>query len=162
GGYGPIYAESDRIWVAPAVGGLYWLQNDRLHPVTAAGVGKDIVYSISGGGGDVWIGQQHGGLTRLRVKGDDVSGETFSQAQGLSQNNVYAVERSRDGSVWAGTLSGGLSLFRNGTFKTFTTADGLASNTVSAIVQGADGTMWFATPNGLSARSNDTWRRYAV
>src|SRR5262249_10469931 len=23
GGYGPIYAESDRIWVAPAVGGLY-------------------------------------------------------------------------------------------------------------------------------------------
>ena len=64
-------------------------------------------------------------------------------AQGLAQNSVYSVNQNRDGSVWAGTLSGGVSQLRNGTFKTYTTTSGLASNTIDAIVEGADGTMRF-------------------
>src|SRR6202012_4188699 len=47
---GPIYADEDgRIWFAPVTGGLYWLKDGAIHNVTAAGLDKDVVYSISGG-----------------------------------------------------------------------------------------------------------------
>ena len=71
---------------------------------------------------------------------------------------MYAVHRARDGAVWAGTLSGGASRFKDGAFTTYDTANGLASNTVASILESADGTMWFATPNGVSALSRGGWR----
>ena len=160
--YGPVYVDSDRTWVAPADGGLYWMRGDQVRAVKLAGLDRDIVYSISGGAGDVWLGRQRGGLTRLRAERDSFSAQNFTPADGLAQNTVYAVHRSRDGSVWAGTLSGGVSRFKNGAFTTFTTADGLASNTVNAVVEAADGTIWLATPNGVNARSSGGWRRYSV
>jgi streptogramin lyase/anti-sigma regulatory factor (Ser/Thr protein kinase) len=73
---------------------------------------------------------------------------------------VYAVHQNRDGTVWAGTLSGGLSRLKNGVFTTLTTANGLVSNTITSIIEAADGTMWFGTPNGVNALSNGRWRAY--
>src|SRR5262249_4719953 len=130
--------------------------------VQADGLGKDVIYSLDGNGTDVWIGRQRGGLTHLRAQGNAFNSETFTQRDGLAQDYVYSVHRDRDGGVWAGTLSGGVSRLKNGTFTTFTASDGLASNTVSAILEAADGTMWFATPNGASVRSPDRWRHYST
>jgi signal transduction histidine kinase len=72
------------------------------------------------------------------------------------------VHQSRDGAVWAGTLSGGVSRFADGRFTTYTAANGLASNSVTAIVEGADATMWFGTSNGLSSLSKGAWKTYHV
>jgi signal transduction histidine kinase len=71
------------------------------------------------------------------------------------------VHRNADGTVWAGTLNGGVSRIGGGKITTYTAANGLASNTVSAIEQGAGGTMWFATANGLSSFENDRWQVYS-
>lgn len=158
---GPLYVDdANRTWFAAADGGLFWLKGTQTEPVTIAGLGKDVIYSIAGGKGELWIGRQRGGLTRLRDKGRAFTVETYTQAAGLAQNSVYAVYWSRDGTVWAGTLSGGVSSFKNGKFITYTTANGLASNTVTAILESSDGTMWFATPNGLNALSQGGWRIY--
>jgi ligand-binding sensor domain-containing protein/signal transduction histidine kinase len=161
---GPIHIDAEeRTWFAPSDGGLYWMKGGQSGRVTNAGLGKDVVYSISGGKEELWIGRQRGGLTRLLYSGGNegsFSAETYTQAEGLAQNSVYAVYQSRDGSVWAGTLSGGVSRFRDGRFTTYTTANGLPSNTVASIAESAGGTTWFATPNGLSALSNDRWRTY--
>ena len=157
---GPLYADTDnRTWFAPSDGGLFWIKGDQIRQ-TSAGLGKDVVYSIAGGPGELWIGRQRGGLTHLITKGDSFTATTYTQADGLAQNSVYAVHRNRDGTVWAGTLSGGASRFTNGRFTTYTTTNGLASNTVGAIEEGSDGTMWFATPNGLNALANGRWRIY--
>jgi PAS domain S-box-containing protein len=64
--------------------------------------------------------------------------------------------------VWAGTLNGGVSKFKDGHFTTYTTTNGLASNTVSSILETRDGAMWFATPSGLSSFSNGRWRTYTT
>jgi PAS domain S-box-containing protein len=64
--------------------------------------------------------------------------------------------------VWAGTLNGGVSKFKDGHFTTYTTSNGLASNTVSSILETRDGAIWFATPGGLSSFSNDRWRTYTT
>jgi ligand-binding sensor domain-containing protein/signal transduction histidine kinase len=158
---GPIFVDSDnRTWFAPLDGGLYWLKQGHVGVVTNSGLRHDVVYSITGGKRELWIGRQSGGLTYLRDEGNSFTAETYTQADGLAQNSVYAVHQNRDGTVWAGTLSAGVSNFRNGKFTTYTTADGLASNTIASIAEASDGTMWFGTPNGLSAFSKGKWRSY--
>jgi signal transduction histidine kinase/ligand-binding sensor domain-containing protein len=158
---GPVYADpSGRTWFGPSTGGLYWLKGVQRRQVTEAGLGRDVVYSIDGAPGELWIGRQRGGLTHLRYDGQSWTAESFTAANGLADGAVYSVHRSRDGTVWTGTLNGGVSRVRGGRVTTYTIAAGLPSNTVSAIEESADGTMWFATPNGLSAFAQDRWRVY--
>ena len=149
-----------RTWFAPMQGGLYWLREGQVGKVSNAGLDGDVIYSIAGHRDELWIGRQRGGLTHLRENGASFTSESYSQKDGLAQNAVYAVHQNRDGSVWAGTLSAGVSNFRNGKFTTYTTQNGLASNTIASIAEGSDGTMWFGTPNGLNAFSNGQWRVY--
>ena len=159
---GPVYVDPEgRTWLAPAQGGLYVLQNGRVQPVTSIPP-NEVVYSISGGADEVWAGRQRGGLTRLQFRNGAIASQSYTEANGLAQNSVYAVYESRDGSVWAGTLNGGVSKFKDGHFTTYTTTNGLASNTVSSILETRDGAMWFATPSGLSSFSNGQWRTYTA
>jgi signal transduction histidine kinase/ligand-binding sensor domain-containing protein len=156
---GPIYVDFEgRTWFAPLSGGLYSLMGGRVGRVAIDGLDRDIVYSISGGGGEVWIGRQSGGLTVLKENGDSFVARTYTQANGLAQNSVYAVHRNQDGTVWAGTVSAGVSRFKDGKFTNYSIFDGLKSNAINSIVEGHDGTMWFATPNGLTSFKNERWR----
>ena len=79
---------------------------------------------------------------------------SVTRADGLAQDSVYSLYVTRDRTIWAGTLSAGVSMLRDDQFTNFTVANGLASNTVVSILEGSDGTMWFATPSGLSALSS--------
>jgi signal transduction histidine kinase/ligand-binding sensor domain-containing protein len=155
---GPVYVDPEgRTWFAPLSGGLYRLKDGRIGRITIAGLDNDIVYSISGGNGEVWIGRQRGGLTMLTQNGDSFVARTYTQADGLAQNSVYSVHQNRDGTVWAGTVSAGVSRLTNGKFTNYSVADGLASNSVNSIVEGHDGAMWFATPSGLSSFADGHW-----
>jgi len=157
---GPVYVDPEgRTWFGPAQGGLYILQNGRVQPVTSI-PSNEVVYSIDGRADVVWVGRQRGGLTRLQFRNGAITSQSDTEANGLAQNSAYAVYESRDGSVWAGTLNGGVSKFKDGRFTTYTTSNGLASNTVSSILETRDGAMWFATPGGLSSFSNGQWRTY--
>ncbi|WP_353062585.1 two-component regulator propeller domain-containing protein [Tunturibacter psychrotolerans] len=159
---GPVYVDPEgRTWLAPAHGGLYVLQNGQAQPVTSI-PRNEVVYSISGRADEVWSGRQLGGLTRLQFRNGAIASQSYTEANGLAQNSAYAVYESRDGSVWTGTLNGGVSKFKDGHFTTYTTTNGLASNTVSSILETRDGAMWFATPAGLSSFSNGQWRTYTT
>ena len=155
---GPLHAEGDgALWFAPMHGGLWSLRDGRSERVGVAGLANDVVFSIARGKEGLWLGRRSGGLTLLRAAS---LGRTYTTSHGLAENSVYSVYESRDGSVWAGTLSGGVSRLDHGRFTTYTSMIGLASNTVTSIAQGADGTMWFATPNGLTAFKDGTWRTF--
>lgn len=160
---GPVYADAqNRTWFAPVEGGLYWLGREKTGQVTVGGLAGDVVYSIAGRGEELWLGPQHGGLTVVHSAASSPTSKTYTQADGLAENSVYAVHQNRDGTVWAGTLTGGASKLQAGRFTTYTTASGLASNTVSSILEAADGSMWFATPNGLSVFSGARWQTYTT
>jgi signal transduction histidine kinase len=160
---GPVFVdEAGRTWFAPADGGLYWMQNGVTTQVRAGGLDRDVVYSITGDSNEMWVGTQRGGLLRLRVADTGVTATRLTQADGLPQDNIYAVFRARDGAMWAGTLSGGVSRMKDGAFTTYDTLKGLSSNTVTSIAETGDGTMWFATPNGVSALSRGGFRRYST
>lgn len=158
-GNGPVFADSDgRAWFAPISGGLYWLNGGRIGRVTIAGLENDVVYSISGGNGEIWLGRQRGGLTVLTRNGESFAARTYTEADGLAQNSVFSVHRNRDGTVWAATVNAGVSVLSKGKFTTYTTKDGLASDAVKSIAEGYDGTMWFGTGSGLTSLSNGVWK----
>jgi ligand-binding sensor domain-containing protein/signal transduction histidine kinase len=158
---GPVYVDEEgRTWFAPASGGLYWLKDGHKGQVTDAGLGDDIVYSISGGGGELWLGRQQGGLTELTKKGASFVARTYTRANGLAQNSVFTVHRNRDGSVWAGTVSAGVSVLRRGKFTNYSAANGLESNAIFSIVEGHDGTMWVASPSGLACFADGNWKNF--
>jgi ligand-binding sensor domain-containing protein/signal transduction histidine kinase len=158
---GPVYVDSrGRTWFAPVDGGLHWLKDGLIEGVSAAGLDADVVYSIAGSGDELWAGRQRGGLTRLHISNGVFETKTYTHADGLAQDSVFAVYQNRDGSIWAGTLSGGVSELKDGEFTTYTTANGLPSNTLTAMTEGADGTMWFATPVGLTSMLNGQWQNY--
>ena len=160
---GPVYVDEEgRTWFAPLTGGLYWKKGAQIGRVTEAGLAKDVVYSIAGHGDEVWLGREHGGLTLLHRSGSSLTTKTYTQADGLAQDGIYAVHLSRDGTVWAASLSNGVSALKNGRFTNYTTAEGLPSDTVTSIAESRDGAMWFATPNGLSMLSGGRWRAFTA
>ena len=162
GQIGSIYVDpAGRTWLAPSRGGLHVLEAGRVQSVSAI-PSDEVVYSIAGKANTTWVGRQRGGLTQLRSRGGAIASKTYKAANGLAHNSVYAVYVSRDDALWAGTLNGGVSKFKDGVFTTYTTTHGLASNTVSSILETRDGAMWFATPNGLSSLSNGKWKTYSA
>ena len=159
---GPLFVDTKgRAWVGALDGGLISIQGEEVTRIATPGLPKDVIYSIDGAPGAVWIGTQRSGLACLRIEDEPINVKIYRQADGLAQDSVFAVHCARDGSVWAGTVNSGVSRLSGGKFITYTTANGLASNTVSDIEESADGTIWFATPNGLSAFSNGVWKSLA-
>ena len=163
---GALYVDSTlKTWFAPLTGGLFWLKGNSAGNLTNDKLDNDVIYSITGGKNDLWIGRQRGGLTHLRFESGAAAmpnHRTYTTADGLAQNSVYTVFQSSDDAIWAGTLSGGASHLKDGKFTTYTTADGLAANAVNAIAETADGTIWFATSGGLSSLSKNAWRSYTT
>jgi len=160
---GPVYVDQrERVWFAPFKGGLHWLNSERSGSVSNDRLSQDVVYSIAGANDDLWIARQQGGLTHLRYAGGSLTAKTYTEKDGLAQNSVYSVFQSRDGTVWAGTLSGGVSQFRNGHFTTYTKASGMTSDSVTSIAETSGDTMWFATPNGLNSLAGGHWRSLGI
>jgi ligand-binding sensor domain-containing protein/signal transduction histidine kinase len=161
GGNGAVYVDSTgRTWIAPDSGGLYWMKDGHSGRVTLDGIDRDVVYSISGAGDQLWVGRQHGGLTELISNGTEFTAHTYTQKDGLAQNSVYSVKCDSKGRIWAGTISGGLSDLENGRFTNYSTANGLLSDSISSIETSVDGTVWVATASGLSGYSSGKWTNY--
>jgi ligand-binding sensor domain-containing protein/signal transduction histidine kinase len=161
-GNNPLFIDSgNRLWFASVNGGLWWMKDGQHGEVTSEGLDRDVIYSIAGGEDGLWVGRQRGGLTHLSVRPGATS-KTYTERDGLAQNSVYSVYESLDGTIWAGTLSAGISRLREGRFTNYSSAGGLLSDTINSILEGSDGAMWFGTPAGLNALRNGRWESYTA
>src|SRR4030095_8984884 len=68
----------------------------------------------------------------------------------LKSNVIWALLADRAGTLWIGTVSGGLTLYRDGVFTAYSTRDGLASDLVSALAEDRHGVVWIGTDEGRS------------
>jgi ligand-binding sensor domain-containing protein len=86
---GAIYADSDEsVWFAPPDGGLFRISRGRVQSIEIAGLKNDIVYSIAGAPGEVWVARRNGGLTRLTVQGTSVRASPQRQQVSLSLSRM--------------------------------------------------------------------------
>ena len=153
--FGPLYVDQhERVWFADVQHGLYWMEHGIVHTVLNDGLSKDEVYSIDGDGDDIWIGRRSGGLTRLRISHGALESKTWTMLNGLSQNSAYVVRVASRGTIWVGTLTGGLNLFANGKFTHVDESDGLPANDISAIELGSQGQVWIGTSSGVCKMKN--------
>lgn len=95
--------------------------------------------------GEIWAGTWGGGLSRF----DGRRWQTYTVADGLPGNHVFALGQDPAGGIWVGT-SNGLAKFDGNRFLTYARADGLYSDVVFAIAFGADGSAWIGGTGGLS------------
>ena len=76
---------------------------------------------------------------------------SWQTKDGLPQNTVTCMVRTRDGYLWVGTI-GGLGRFDGALFRTFGLQDGLHSVHVTALLEDHQGVLWIGTAGGALSR----------
>lgn len=104
-------------------------------------------------GDNLFIGTEGGGVNVLspRRMNINVIAHDDSNPRSLSNNPVNAIVEGADGSLWIGTVEGGLNVRRRGEddFTHITTTDGVLShNSVSALAFDGDDRLWVGTWGG--------------
>lgn len=129
--------------------------DDPWHVLDAFEVGPDVyVRSLAlesgpeGKGGSVWVG------TSVGVHEVDLASQnlrtTFTRAEGLANEYVFALFVDRDNGKWFGTNGGGASHYADGKWRVLFPMHGLADYWVYSFAQQADGGLWIGTWAGAN------------
>jgi len=97
--------------------------------------------------GSLWLGTRAGGLHRLKP----ALFRVYSEAEGLSDRNVYAVYADRSDRIWIGGLNGGTNRLEGGRITHMGTAAGHPP-TVTSFLQDSTGQLWVGGGNGYGIR----------
>ena len=102
--------------------------------------------------GSMWAGTEQG-LAHLvaNANGTYHVARAFTLADGLRSSYVTSVAQQSDGTIWVGTLGGGIArLDADGRFRSLGAGEGLADNNAFAICVDRDGSVWAGTVDGLT------------
>jgi signal transduction histidine kinase/ligand-binding sensor domain-containing protein/DNA-binding response OmpR family regulator len=126
-------------------------------------ISSNIVRSIiEDDAGNLWIGTDKG-VNKISEDEKAVENPNFIKYQhrpndetSLSYDYVLPIHASRDGTIWIGTMGGGLNKLIKGTssgndhFERIGVKDGLQDNTVKSIEEDVHGNLWLGTNRGLT------------
>ena len=106
--------------------------------------------------GYLWLGTEAG---LYRFDGlHFVAWEPGSGEQTLG-SSVWSLCTSRDGGLWIGFSSGGISQLRNGHLKNYSRADGVPDGGILSIVEDGNGSIWAGGQYGLTKLDSGRWRQ---
>lgn len=105
--------------------------------------------------GSLWIASDGGGLQRLK---DGVL-RVWTQRDGIANDSVLSLQRTRDGALWIGT-GDGLTSFKDGRFRNYGIDDGLPGRIVIALHEDREGRLWAMTGDGGAAVYDGTRFRH--
>lgn len=112
---------------------------------------NNLVYALEyDTSGNLWIGYNNGldrfdGSRFIRYRYDR------NNLKGISSNTIRHIYRDRSGTMWFGTVGGGLSRYIKETdqFEHLTKRNGIAHNTVRSIIEDDQGNLWIGTATGI-------------
>jgi PAS domain S-box-containing protein len=134
--------------------------NDPTNP-SSLGENKVVSLHLDTNGKKLWIGTWGGGLSQLDLNDPlhtDPKRAAFvhyrhdpDNPYTISEDSVWAIHQSPDGSLWLGTPMG-LNRFDpdSGAFTHYTEKHGLPNNVVLGILEDDSGNLWLTTNNGLA------------
>jgi len=111
----------------------------------------------------VWIGTENGGLIRMDTR--TAAFRNFhpdkNEPSSLSDNSIWSVYKDRQGRIWIGTFSKGVSVLDNMKEKFSELNVPLENDIVNAIYKDSKGRMWIGTEGGLVVKDrNNKVRSY--
>ncbi len=92
----------------------------------------------------LWIGTASNGLYHVH----DGLADHYGSAEGLSSDNVDALDEDREGNLWVGT-GGGIDMFRDIPILSFSNAEGLTGPDVHAVLAVHGDSVWVGGRGGL-------------
>lgn len=94
---------------------------------------------------NVWIGTSSGVL-----KFHDGAFELLTTENGLVHNNIWKIISDREGNIWFGSKSRGVSKLTSERFKLYESNKVLPNGNVTAVLRAQDSALWIGTYSGLS------------
>ncbi len=85
--------------------------------------------------------------------------KNFSVGDGLTQSEIYSICEDRRGTLWFGSLGGGIIKYDGYTFTNYREEDGLSNNFVRAIYEDKSGKIWIGTEGGLCCYDGIKFKR---
>ncbi len=139
-----------KIWAGTWGGGLFKQKDDAFD--YAPGLENVLlrVPALLFVGEQLWIGTPEGPLCYQNGKL-----KRFGEIDGKPFGDVRVMARDKSGTLWFGTLGGGLVRWQNGNFRRFKKSDGLSSDFIECLHFAADGALWIGTFGGGLDRFKD-------
>ncbi len=142
-----LYEDANRVlWIGTDGGGLYSCERGRWQNVTTNdGLSNPYVRTMIGDWqGDLWVGTDYG-LNRISRDGIHV----YTEEDGLFDNIITDLCLDNWGTLWIGTLRGGLARFNEGVIAVYGYEEGLLNSSVLSLAADPLGNIWIGTLEGL-------------
>ncbi len=164
-----FHSTSRELWIGTFNNGLWVLNlaNATLQPLKGQKSGflnpiraitpydsETILVGVDGGG--VYTVNQQSKEPHLLMSTED-STDIY-----LRGNGIYAINTDRQGNIWIGSYSGGVSVAIRSNYSTRIlkhergSRHSVANNNINSIEEGRQGELWFATDNGISILNEET------
>jgi ligand-binding sensor domain-containing protein/AraC-like DNA-binding protein len=142
-----LYEDANKVlWIGTNGGGLYSYEKGLWKNFTMKdGLSNVNVRTIIGDWkGDLWVGTDYG-LNRLSQDSIHV----YTDEDGLYDNIITDLCIDNLGTLWIGTMQGGLARFNEGVIAVYGYEDGLLNLSVQSLAADRRGSIWIGTLEGL-------------
>ena len=136
-----LAANGDMLWIGTSTG-LSRYRGGTRSAERVRGLSSDRIVTLLPDGPDALLVGTATGLDR-------VTGERIARIDGLPADQVTALHRDRDASLWVGTYSHGVIRLSGGRVTSYGIADGLLNPTIRAISEDDEGNLWIGSNGGL-------------
>ena len=152
---------AQNLWVGTSTDGLFRMTHGRfvqaltardgIPPYLILGLLEDSTHQL-------WLSTRGGGLVRYA----DGQIRSYSSADGLLTNSLFAMAEGVKGTIWVGT-NGGLNSIQDGQIKSYATKNGLSDAWIIALYFDSRNTLWIGTSGrGLYRLENGHLTRYTT
>jgi ligand-binding sensor domain-containing protein/AraC-like DNA-binding protein len=142
-----LYEDSNKVlWIGTDGGGLYSCEKGLWQNFTANdGLSNAHVRTIIGDWkGGLWVGTDYG---LNRISRDSI--HVYTEEDGLYDNIITDLCLDNWGTLWIGTLQGGLARFNERVIAVYGYEDGLLNSSVLSLASDRLGNIWIGTLEGL-------------
>lgn len=137
------------IWIG-AQKGLFQIQGKAIIPTTfnTSFPGTRVDSISRDNDNNIWIGTEVKGIFRYKLANETF--ENLSKENGLTDDTIRVITGDKEGSVWIGTVYGGLNRLRDSKFKVFGAREGLADDIAFTVIEDSNHYVWIGTNKGLT------------
>jgi len=124
---------------------------DPWHVIDAFEVGPEVYVrslALDPKGNSLWVGTS-AGVHEVDLASQNLK-NTFTRAEGLANEYIFAIFADREGGKWFGTNGGGTSHYADGKWQVLFPMHGLADYWVYSFAQQTDGGLWIGTWAGAN------------